>query len=122
MKEIIAVIRPNKMAATKEELVRIGFPSMTAAKVFGHGKQRGLAAEVAFEVSEKLVAPAGGGMRWIPKRMLSLVVPDREVAGVVAALIRVNQTGQIGDGRIFVSPMDDAFRVRTREQGEQALI
>ncbi|MDA8096707.1 MAG: P-II family nitrogen regulator [Desulforudis sp.] len=121
MKEIIAVIRPNKMQATKDELARIGFPSMTAAKVFGRGKQRGLAAELAFDLPAKL-ATHGGGMRWIPKRMVSLVVPSKDVSKVVAALIRVNQTGEIGDGRIFVSPIEDAIRVRTQEKGDIALV
>ncbi len=120
MKEIIAVIRPNKMQATKDELARIGFPSLTAAKVFGRGKQRGLAAEVAFELPAKLSAQ--GGMRWIPKRMISLVVPSGDVPKVVAALIRVNQTGEIGDGRIFISPVEAAVRLHTGERGDQALV
>lgn len=121
MKEIIAVIRPNKMQATKEELARIGFPSLTAAKVLGRGKQKGLAAEVAFELPAGLVAPEGG-MRWIPKRMLSLVVPDRDAAEVIAALIRVNRTGEIGDGRIFICPVEESCRIRTGEKGDQALV
>lgn len=121
MKEIIAVIRPNKMQATKDELTRIGYPSLTAAKVLGRGKQKGLAAEVAFELPAKL-ATQEGGMRWVPKRMLSLVVPNRDAAKVVAALMRVNRTGEIGDGRIFICPVEEACRIRTGEKGDQALV
>jgi nitrogen regulatory protein PII 2 len=60
-------------------------------------------------------------MRYIPKRMLSLVVPDEDVSLVVQAIMKINHTGQIGDGKIFVSPIDDALRVRTVETGDNAI-
>jgi nitrogen regulatory protein PII 2 len=61
-------------------------------------------------------------MKYVPKRMLTLVVPDDKVERVVSVIIGVNQTAQIGDGKIFISPVEDAVRVRTDEQGEQAIL
>jgi nitrogen regulatory protein PII 2 len=60
-------------------------------------------------------------MRYIPKRILSLVVPDEDVSLVVEVIMKINHTGQIGDGKIFVSPIDDALRVRTMETGDNAI-
>jgi nitrogen regulatory protein PII 2 len=123
MKEIIAVIRPNKMTATKEALDSLGFPSLTAVAVLGRGRQRGISGEVttpidtAMRAREKTV-----GMKFIPKRMISLIVDDAEVDTIVETLIKVNQTAQIGDGRIFVCDIEGAVRVRTNETGKDALI
>ena len=120
MKEIIAIIRPKKIGKTKEILASLGFPAMTAAKVLGRGKQKGLANEVSFEVSPELTAQAGG-MKYIPKRLVSVVVSDENVALVVGVIIKANHTGEIGDGRVFVCPVDDAVRIRTRERGSDAI-
>ena len=60
-------------------------------------------------------------MPYIPKRMLTILIPDQDVSLVVEAIMRVNQTGQKGDGRIFVSPIDEAIRVRTGENGDKAI-
>ena len=64
-----------------------------------------------------------GGMKYIPKRLLTVVVPDADAAdAVVKTIVRVNQTAQIGDGKIFVCPMDNAIRVRTDETGDKAVL
>ncbi len=123
MKEIIAIIRPNKMTATKKALDNLGFPGMTASAVLGRGKQRGISGEVRIDIRPELLAKEkSAGMKYIPKRMMSVVVGDDEVDKVVNVLIEVNQTSQIGDGRIFVCPIENAIRVRTREEGYEAIL
>ena len=62
------------------------------------------------------------GMRYVPKRLLSVIVPDAAVDKVKDAIVAVNQTGQIGDGRIFVCPIENAVRLRTGEEGVQAIV
>jgi nitrogen regulatory protein PII 2 len=123
MKEIIAIIRPNKMGQTKAALEEIGFPGLTAHSVLGRGRQRGIAGEVNCEIPASLLGQGkSGGMKYVPKRLLTLVVSDEAVEQVVKTIINVNQTAQIGDGKIFICPLDDAVRVRTDEQGESAII
>jgi len=123
MKEIIAIIRPKQMRATKEVLDTLGFPSFLAISVLGRGHQRGIAGEVSCELSPEVLRQAkAGGMKYVPKRLLTIVVPDANVDQVVEAVVRVNQTGEIGDGKIFICPMEDALRVRTDETGESAIL
>jgi nitrogen regulatory protein PII 2 len=123
MKEIIAIIRPKKVGPTRSALERLGFPSMTATGVRGRGMQCGIAGEVLVDGSpDELLKRNAGGMKYVPKRLLTIVVPDNYVDRVVEKIIEVNQTSQIGDGKIFVCPVDDAVRVRTREQGESAVL
>jgi nitrogen regulatory protein PII 2 len=93
---------------------------MTATKVLGRGKQKGLAKEVSFAVRPELSAQPGG-MKYIPKRLISLVVNDADAPLVVGVIIKANQTGEIGDGRVFVCPIDDAVRIRTQERAEVAI-
>jgi len=125
MKEIIAIIRPKKVTPTKAALEKLGFPSITAVQVVGRGKQQGIASELDIEIRPSaLVRSKTAGlkyMEYIPKRMLSIVVSNEDVDVVVKAIIAVNQTDQIGDGKVFVCPVDDAVRVRTDEQGDDAI-
>lgn len=123
MKEIIAIIRTNKIQKTKEALADAGFPSMTANRVMGRGKQKGLQLEFYPPLSVKPnEAEKKDMVSFIPKRMISLVVPEESVEEVVQIIVKANQTSNIGDGRIFVCPIRDAIRVRTREKGNKALI
>ena len=123
MKEIIAIVRPKKVGPTRSALVELGFPGMTATAVLGRGNQRGIAAEIGVEVkTESKTELRKVGMKYIPKRMLTVVVPDGDVKAVVNAIIKVNQTGQIGDGKVFICPIEDALRVRTGESGETAVL
>ena len=123
MKEIIAIIRPKKVRATKEALDAIGFPCFMAISVLGRGHQRGIAGEVSCELSQATLSQAKtGGMKYIPKRLLTIVVPDSNVDEVAAAVVAANQTGEVGDGKIFICPMDNAVRVRTDETGESAIL
>ncbi len=124
MKEIYAIIRINQVSDTKEALKTIGFPAVTVTPVMGRGKQKGLVDEITFQLSPETIKKAkqGGGMKYIPKHMLFIVVDDSAVPMVVETIIKVNQTGNIGDGRIFICPVEEAIRIRTGEKGTQALI
>ena len=122
MKEITAIIRTNKIQKTKEALVEAGYPSMTVKEVLGRGKQRGLQHEFCLDLPD----PEDDGdtqprVSFIPKRFLTLVVDDEDVDGLVGLITKVNQTGNVGDGKIVVSPVSDAVRVRTSEAGHVAL-
>lgn len=121
MKEIIAIIRPNKMAQTKNVLDTLGFPAMNARRVMGRGKQKAIIGEVSFDLKKPELLEESGTMRYIPKRLISIVLPDEDVSLVVEVIMRVNHTGQIGDGKIFVCPITEAVRVRTNERGEKAI-
>ena len=124
MKEVIAIIRRHRLQETKAGLLGIGIPALTMVSVEGRGKQKGLPGwnyeldPTLTEVEEK---NTGVSMRFIPKRMIYAVVEDEDVPKVVETIIRTNQSGHIGDGKIFVCPMEDAVRVRTGESGEQAI-
>lgn len=119
MKEVLAVIQMNKMECTKDALALIGFPSFTAYKAYGRGKQRGLSVAYPAEFKEEEIKEKR--MKYLPKRMISVVVEDEFVPAVVALLIKVNRTGNIGDGRIFICPVEDARRIRTGEHGKEAI-
>lgn len=123
MKEIIAIIRPKKVGATRTALEALGYPSQTASAVLGRGRQRGIAGEVETDLGPDVLSQARNkGMQFVPKRLLNIVVPDDEVDAVVKVIVQVNQTAQIGDGKIFICPVDDALRVRTKESGEKAIL
>ncbi|MPN27194.1 Nitrogen regulatory protein P-II [bioreactor metagenome] len=117
MKEITAIIRMNKVQKTKDVLLECGFPSFTVRRVMGRGKQKGLC----FEFNPPLPGPekeAETCIHFIPKRMFTVVVDDENVNEVVQKIIEVNQTGHPGDGKIFVSNIIEAYRIRTGESGE----
>lgn len=127
MKEIIAFIRRHQVPATKKALEDAEFPALTIQSVEGRGKQNGIggwAAEVDPELTKVIKSPMAAEMRinWIPKRMLHLIVQDDEVQEAVDVIIKANQTGHVGDGKIFVCPLKEVVRVRTRETGKEAVI
>jgi nitrogen regulatory protein PII 2 len=117
MKEVLAIIQMNKMESTKDALDIIGIPSITVYKASGRGKQRGLQIPhpSQLEGSEKK------NMKFIPKRVIAIMVEDEFVPAVVAVITKINRTGNFGDGRIFVCPMDEAVRIRTGERGSVAI-
>lgn len=117
MKEVLAIIQMNRMEATKEALDIIGIPSITAYKVSGRGKQRGLS----IPHPSKLPDSDKKDMKYVPKRMISIMVEDEFVPAVVAVITKVNRTGNFGDGRIFVCPIDQSIRIRTGERGNEAI-
>jgi nitrogen regulatory protein PII 2 len=116
MKEVIAIIRSGKDRPTKEALAKIGCLTCTTARVYGRGKQRGLKYGSAAAGSAEAVV-----MRYLPKKMLVLVIRDQQLKVVVQTIIKINQTGQYGDGKIFVSNVREVQRIRTGERGEVAI-
>jgi nitrogen regulatory protein PII 2 len=123
MKEIIAMIRIDKMNATKQALSDAGISSLTARRVIGRGKGKVdyMLLQGAQEGIEEAINQLGPGPKLLPKRMLTIVVPDDKTSLVVRTIIKANQTGAPGDGKIFVGPVTDAVRVRTGETGDSAV-
>ena len=118
MKEIIAVIRPGKDRETKEALGKIDCNACSTVRVYGRGKQRGLRYQASSQATDPSQAVV---MKYLPKKMITMVVPDQKVKSVVETIIQVNQSGQYGDGRIFVLETKDVYRIRTGEKGEVAI-
>ena len=115
MKEMIAILRPNQWQKTKAKLLEEGFTSFTVHRVYGRGRQKGLQY---LSKSGKLEE----GIRFLPKRMVTLYVRDEDAEAVVDLITQINQTGEIGDGKIFVCPLETVERVRTGEIGEEVLV
>jgi len=123
MKEVMAVIRMNRINQTKKALAEAGIPSVHARECLGRGK--GLVdldllkgAEAGYEEAISLL---GNSQRLIPKRMVSIILPDKLVQRAVSSIVSVNRTGKPGDGKIFVLPVFDAVRIRTGETGDETL-
>jgi nitrogen regulatory protein PII 2 len=138
MKEITAIIRRDKLPATKQVLADLGYPSLTIQSVEGRGRQKGaMCAEMDSELPDGYCTvvklkptPSSYALDhtltkvalYVPKRMLTVVVPDDVVTKLVKEIVKVNKTGKPGDGKIFISPIESAFRVRTGETGGEAII
>ena len=107
MKEIMAIIRPNKLSETKKKLVEVGCYGFTCIKAQGRGKKM-----VDFLLTD------GNKIRTtlISKRVLNIIVPDEYVNNVIKAIIDVNSTGNPGDGKIFVCSVEKSYKVRTRKE------
>jgi nitrogen regulatory protein PII len=112
MKLIIAVIKPFKLEEVREALTGIGVPGLTVSEVKGYGRQSG---------HTEIYRGAEYVVNFVPKLKLELVVPDTAAGAAVDVLAATAKTGRIGDGKIFVLPVDRAARVRTGETGEDAL-
>jgi nitrogen regulatory protein PII 2 len=123
MKEVIAVIRMNKINDTKKALSAAGISSMNAKECLGRGK--GLVDFKVLQGAEKgyeeAISQLGQSQRLVPKRMLTLVVPDKLVSRVVNTIMESNKTGKSGDGKIFVMPILESYKVRTGESGDAVL-
>lgn len=123
MKEVLAIIRMNMMNQTKKALTEAGISSLTAESVQGRGK-----GQVDFRVLrgaqdgyEEAISQLGAGPKLIPKRLITIIVPDKLAPKVVDTIIQANRTGRPGDGKIFVLPVTDACRIRTGETADTAL-
>jgi nitrogen regulatory protein P-II 1 len=112
MKKIEAIIKPFKLNDVKEALNGIGILGMTVMEVKGFGRQKGHT-EI-YRGSEYTVD-------FLPKIKIETVLPDAQVESAVEAIIKAAKTGKIGDGKVFVSPVDDAWRIRTDERGDGAV-
>jgi nitrogen regulatory protein PII 2 len=126
MKEIMAVVRPTKVNDTKNALADAGFPSFTCQVVLGRGKKLMNETIVTAILDEgdvpqnKLGESLSEPTRLISKRMFTLIVEDEDVSKVVDLLISTNQTKTPGDGKLFVLPISDSYRVRNGEAAADA--
>lgn len=112
MKKITAIIKPFKLEEVKEALVRVGIGGMTVSEVRGFGEQRG---QLEIYRGQKVEVD------FIPKLKIEIVVREDQVDSVVEAILESAYTGKIGDGKIFISPVEEVIRIRTREKGDQAI-
>ncbi|MDH3360673.1 MAG: P-II family nitrogen regulator [Desulfobulbaceae bacterium] len=124
MKEVVAVVRINMMNQTKKALTEAGIDAFFAREAQGRGMGfvNPKILEGADQGYEEAAAVLGEKGKLYPKRIMSVVVEDDKVDEVVQAIIKTNKTGMPGDGKIFVMPINDAIRVRTRETGEAAIV
>ena len=112
MKRIIAIVRPEKMESLKEALFAADVSGMTIAQVMGCGNQHGWSEY--FRGTEVL-------LNMIPKVKFELIVEDEQVDSLVKLICDTAATGEVGDGKIFISHVEDVIRIRTRERGSEAI-
>jgi nitrogen regulatory protein P-II 1 len=112
MKRIEAIVRPEKLEALVSALEAMGHSGMNVTDVRGHGRQKGM---------KELFRGREYEVRFVPKAKIEIVMKDNLVDKAVETIIAVSKTGQIGDGKIFVSAVEEAIRVRTGERGESAI-
>ena len=112
MKQITAIIKPFKLEEVREALADVGVSGLTVTEVKGFGRQKGHT-EI-YRGSEYTVD-------FLPKIKIEVVVTDSLLDSAVAAIVKSAKTGKIGDGKVFVSPVEDAIRIRTDETGEKAI-
>lgn len=112
MKKIEAIIQPSRFESVKDALREIGVEGMTVTEVRGHGRQKG---------HTEIYRGREYSVNLIPKIKIELVLPDQLVETAVEAILNSAQTGNIGDGKIFLLPAGDAIRIRNSDRGESAL-
>ncbi|MDP3682695.1 MAG: P-II family nitrogen regulator [Ignavibacteria bacterium] len=112
MKKIEAIIRPFKLDDVKEALLEEGVKGLTISEVRGYGRQKGH--KETYRGSEYRI-------EFVPKIKIEIVVPNSILEKVIDAIVRTAKTGQVGDGKIFISDISDVIRIRTEESGEEAL-
>jgi nitrogen regulatory protein P-II 1 len=112
MKKIEAIVRPTKVNDVYAALEKVGHPGMMVSEIEGHGKTKGI---------EQQVRGKTYRVEFITKARIELIVEDAEVNDIVSAIQKAAFTGQIGDGKVFIYPVDDALRVRTAEKGVSAI-
>src|SRR5256885_1265387 len=112
MKKVEAIIKPFKLEEVKDALGEVGIEGMTVSEVKGFGRQKGHT-EI-YRGSEYTVD-------FLPKIKIEMVLADSQVEAAVAAIVKAAKTGKIGDGKIFVTPIEEAIRIRTEEKGDQAV-
>jgi nitrogen regulatory protein P-II 1 len=112
MKKIEAIIKPFKLDDVKEALQEIGLQGITVVEARGFGRQKG---------HTELYRGAEYVVDFLPKVKVEVIAADDQVEKIVEAIVAAAQTGRIGDGKIFVLPVEDAIRIRTGERGDHAL-
>ncbi len=112
MKKVEAIIKPFKLEEVKEALAQVGIQGLTVTEVKGFGRQKG---------HKELYRGAEYVVEFLPKVKLEIIIVDELLESVVKAIVKSASTGRIGDGKIFVSPILDAIRIRTGESGDIVL-
>ena len=112
MKKIEAIVRPEKVDDIRKALEKAGYPGVTITEVEGHGKQKGVTRQWRGESYK---------VDLLPKVKLELIVSDKDADRLTGAIVAAAKTGSVGDGKIFISEVKEAVRIRTGEKGEDAL-
>ncbi|CAB3631069.1 P-II family nitrogen regulator [Achromobacter marplatensis] len=112
MKQVTAIIKPFKLDEVREALAEVGVSGLTVTEVKGFGRQKG---------HTELYRGAEYVVDFLPKIRVEVVLPDDQVDAAIEAVVKAARTGKIGDGKIFVSPVEQAIRIRTGESDEEAL-
>jgi nitrogen regulatory protein P-II 1 len=112
MKKIEAIVRPEKVEDVRKALEKAGYPGMTVTEVEGHGRQKGVTQQWRGE-SYKVVL--------LPKVKLEIVAADKDAERILGAVTAAAKTGAVGDGKIFVTQIQEAVKIRTGERGDEAL-
>ena len=112
MKKIEAIIRPEKLDEVRKAIEAVGYPGITMTEAEGHGKQKGITQQWRGETYR---------VDFLPKVKLEIIAGDSDAERIIQAIIKAAKTGAVGDGKIFVSDVRDAVKIRTGERGESAL-
>ncbi len=112
MKKIEAIVRPHRVEEVREALQEHGLHGMTITEVKGMGRQKG---------HKEVYRGSEYQIDFLPKVKLEVVVPDRALESAISCIIKAAKTGEVGDGKLFISTIDEVIRVRTEEVGESAL-
>jgi nitrogen regulatory protein P-II 1 len=112
MKKIEAIIRPERLEVVRKALEEMSYPGITITEVRGHGKQEGITRQ--WRGKEYKVD-------LLPKVKIEIIVLDEDVASMVGTIVRTARTGELGDGKIFILPVENAVRVRTGDRNEKAI-
>ena len=112
MKKIEAIIQPFKIDDVRAALSEVGVKSMTLTEVKGYGRQKG---------HTEVYRGAEYTVEYLPKTLLEIVVTDSMVETAIATIIKATKSGKVGDGKIFVTPVEDVIRIRTEESGDDAV-
>lgn len=113
MKKVEAIIKPFKLEEVKDALSRLGIEGITVTEVKGFGRQKG---------HKEVYRGAEYVVEFLPKVKLEIVVPEEKAKEVISTIVKSASTGRIGDGKIFVTPVEEAVRIRTGESGETAIL
>jgi len=113
MKKIEAIIRPVMFEKVKDALEEVGYPGITVSEVEGHGKQKGMTQQ--WRGQEYRV-------EMLPKLKLEIVVTNKDAGKIVKAILASAKTGKVGDGKVFVYPIEEAYKVSTGEDGEKTVV
>ncbi|MCF8259211.1 MAG: P-II family nitrogen regulator [Melioribacteraceae bacterium] len=112
MKKVEAIVRPHKLEEIQTELREAGFSGITVSEVRGYGRQKG---------HKEVYRGSEYNLEFVPKVKLEVVCKDELVEQAIEVIIKIAKTGEVGDGKIFITSIEEAIRIRTEESGETAL-